>query len=87
MASRQELQDVLMKAWNDSDFRSRLKSDPRGTLSGEGLDLPGGVDYEVHENTPGKIHLVLPNQPAAEPVEPGGECIFCGTCECTTETL
>ena len=52
--------DILQKASNDPDFRSRLLAAPAAALEGEyGFAMPDGFSVEVHEETPMRYHLVL----------------------------
>ena len=54
--------DILQKASNDPDFRSRLLADPDVVLEAEyGLTMPDGYSVEVHVETPMRYHLVLSN--------------------------
>ncbi len=64
-------QQIISKAMKDDAFRQRLLSNPRETLEREmGMTLPQGVTFQVYEDTPSVIHLVLPMQPqTGEPVE------------------
>ena len=50
--------DILQKASDDPDFRSRLLADPDVVLEVEyGLAMPDGFSVEVHEETPMRYHL------------------------------
>ena len=52
---------ILHKAAEDSDFRSRLIADPRAAISAEtGLTIPDAFDVVVHEDSATTAHLVLP---------------------------
>lgn len=71
--TRAEL-DVLIRERLASDpgFREALKADPRGAISSLiGIDLPGFVEVEVHEETLTHLHVTLPV--AANPAELGEE--------------
>ena len=56
---------ILSKAAEDGDFRTRLLTNPRATISTE-LDttIPEGFDVAVHEDSRTTAHLVLPPSPA-----------------------
>ncbi len=57
-----ELRGHLMeKATADEAFRARLLSDPKGAIEEElGLAVPASLSIEVHEESAGTAHLVLP---------------------------
>jgi hypothetical protein len=59
----QILQDVIGRAVEDDRFRQELKDDPRAVLLRAELGIPEGVEIEIHENEPNRIHLVLPSRP------------------------
>jgi hypothetical protein len=67
------LMDVLQRATTDPDFREALKANPAKVLAEAGVQVPEGIDYEVLENTPDKLHIVLP--PLAEDTELSGEAL------------
>ena len=56
---------ILTKAAEDGEFRTRLLTDPRATISTElGMTIPEGFDVAVHEDSGTTAHLVLPPSPA-----------------------
>ena len=57
-----ELRGHLMeKATADEAFRARLLSDPKGAIEEElGLAVPASMSIEVHEESAGTAHLILP---------------------------
>ena len=65
MTTATDMRDrVLKKAADDSDFRARLIADPKAAIAGEiGMNLPGGFDVAVHEDSATTVHLVLPPAP------------------------
>lgn len=74
MASENEiLMSVLERAANDVTFRQAFKANPRKMLAEAGLPVPEGVTYQVVENSPDCMHIVLP--PLAEEDELGGEAL------------
>ena len=53
--------DVLDKAAKDEGFRERLLADPKAAVEeATGLTLPESVTIQVHEESAGVGHLVLP---------------------------
>lgn len=54
---------VVARAWSDADYKAELLSNPAAALARMGLSPPEGVELEVHENTPKKMHLILPVAP------------------------
>jgi hypothetical protein len=72
MAGENEiLMSVLEHASSDLEFRQALKANPKKVLAEAGLKMAEGVTYEVLENTPDCMHIVLP--PLAPEEELGGE--------------
>ncbi len=68
------------KATTDDDFRAALMSDPRSAVSKElGLEIPEGLDIQVHESDMSTVHLALP--PSAMNEEQL-EAIAAGRCCC-----
>ena len=63
--SRLEIESRLIaKAWTDPDFKSRLLSDPKGTLEGElGVSLQGDLQVDVVEENSHRLYLLLPVRP------------------------
>ncbi len=61
--SQQIYGQLVMRAWNDPEFKKRLSANPRETLKEIGLELPVDMSLEVHIQTPNHIHLVIPEKP------------------------
>ena len=52
---------IVSKAVKDADFRERLLKDPRAAIVNElRIDVPENVTFQVHENSPTVVHIVLP---------------------------
>ncbi len=61
---------ILNKAAEDGDFRTRLLTDPKATISTElGMTIPEGFHVAVHEDSGTTTHLVLPPSPALTEAE------------------
>ena len=62
METAKEMQArIVGKATEDSDFRARLLSDPKGAIEQElGVTIPASLSVEVHEESDATAHLVLP---------------------------
>jgi hypothetical protein len=59
---REAEQKIVSKALTNPQFKSELKSDPKGTLERElGVKLPGNLNVNVVEEAPDSVYLVLPN--------------------------
>jgi hypothetical protein len=72
MASENEIMmSVLERAASDVAFRQALKANPRKVLAAAGMQMSEGTTYQVVENTPDCVHIVLP--PLAPEDELGGE--------------
>jgi hypothetical protein len=89
---------VIDRASKDQDFRQRLISDPKGTISKEfGVTIPGNISLNIVQDTPTAWYLVLPPVPAAVGSELSEEQLEavaggwtnptdCGTCWTNCET-
>ena len=52
---------ILGRASEDTDFRAKLLSDPKGAVEEElGVSIPASMSVEVHEEDGTTAHLVLP---------------------------
>ena len=61
---------ILSKAAEDGEFRTRLLTDPKATISAEtGVTIPEGFNVAVHEDSATTAHLVLPPSPELTEVE------------------
>ena len=59
-----EMQDIITKAWNDEEFKNTLLTHPKETIEQElGVKLPDEIEIFIHEQTPTRLHLVLPMKP------------------------
>lgn len=58
-------QQIIAKCWADDAFKQRLIADPAAVLRAEGMDLPEGMQIQVHENTDQHLCLVIPQPPKA----------------------
>jgi len=57
---------IIRRAIEDPAFRRSLLASPRKAIEAAlGLPLPKGVKVRIHEDTPDKVHLVLPPTPRA----------------------
>jgi hypothetical protein len=61
--NQQKIGRVIARAWTDEGFKDRLIADPITSLRAEGIEVPEGVHVSVVENTPSRVHLVLPPKP------------------------
>lgn len=57
------IDDVVLRAWTDEDFKKRLLSDGSATLREIGIKLPRGMKVVVHENTTSTRNIVIPLKP------------------------
>ena len=67
MRERNVFEDkLLVKAWEDEKFKKQLLADPSGVIENEiGQDFPEGCKFEVIQEAPDTIELVLPHKPRA----------------------
>lgn len=54
---------VILRTWEDGDYRSRLLDDPTAVLREAGLEIPDGVRVTVLEDTPTSRHASTPWRP------------------------
>ncbi|HAE47093.1 MAG: NHLP leader peptide family natural product precursor [Tistrella sp.] len=66
---RKRIGDIIDHAWRDAEFRALCRTDPRQALAAHGIDLPADVSLVVVENTPDRVHLVIP--PVAQDTDGG----------------
>ena len=60
---------IVRRAIEDAAFRRSLLASPRKAIEAAlGLPVPKGVKVRIHEDTPDKVHLVLPPLEAPMPV-------------------
>ena len=75
------LQQIVEKSAVDTDFRQRLLTDPKTTISGElGIAIPDSMNIRVHESDTQTVHLALPPDPNI--TEEQLEAISAGLCCC-----
>jgi len=59
-----EMHEIIQRAWEDQAFKEKLLTDPKGTIEAElGVTLPEEIEIFIHEQTPTKLHLILPMKP------------------------
>ena len=64
---RRELEDrLILRAWEDNQFRLALLGDPHSVISqemtamsGRPVELPARLKIYIHEEAPGEMHVVL----------------------------
>ncbi len=63
--TRQEIEaEIIKKAWEDDKFRQELLANPKATLTKMfNVDFPEELKFEIHEESPTRMHLVLPAKP------------------------
>jgi Nitrile hydratase, alpha chain len=52
---------IILKAWQDADYKSRLLADPKALLMAEGFQIPDATTVKILENDAEHLHLVIPN--------------------------
>jgi len=57
---------IVSKAWNDPAFKQKLLKNPVQVLKEEGVEIPEGVTFSIHENSNKIVHLSLPLKPEGE---------------------
>lgn len=61
-----EYKNIIVKAWEDPDFKKQLLKDPKKILVQEGCKIPEDMKVFVHENTEKEFHFTLPKKPEGE---------------------
>ncbi len=64
--SHDAIHRVISRACVDKPFRALLLSDPSKALETEGIELPPGVNFVVHEAPDDTLMLVLPGEGVVE---------------------
>ncbi len=59
---------IVRAAWESDSFKKMLLENPAGVLRAAGMD-PGTDNVQIHEETPGSRHFVLPAKPGDVSVE------------------
>lgn len=54
---------LIRKIWDDPALKDQLKRNPHKFLKDNGLTISESQAIEIHENTPEKLHLILPERP------------------------
>lgn len=63
---------LIEKARDDEDFRVRLLQSPKTEIEKElDIEIPDGMDIQVHEESAEVAHLVLPPHPKLTETELG----------------
>ena len=55
---------IVLKAWKDDSYRSRLQADPKSVLTEEGWKVPDGVDVKFQTYAANTCVFGLPPKPA-----------------------
>ncbi|MFM0572036.1 nitrile hydratase subunit alpha [Paraburkholderia caledonica] len=58
-----ELHDIFVNCWTDSEFQEKFLSDPHAVLAEWGIDLPPNVQVKVSQDSPDLRHVVIPLPP------------------------
>jgi hypothetical protein len=56
--------EIMVRCWEDPEFRGRLQKDPKAALKSIGLDLGDKVNIVLAEQQPGTLVLTVPMHPA-----------------------
>ena len=77
----QMLKQLVDRSALDADFRQKLLTDPKSTISAElGITIPESMEIKVHESDMQTVHLALPPDPNI--TEEQLEAISAGLCCC-----
>jgi hypothetical protein len=64
------VQEALESVWSDAALKNRLLTNPKPVLAEFGLNIPDNVQVQVHENTPTKLNVVLPEPELLAGIDP-----------------
>ena len=51
---------IILKAWQDAEYKAQLLADPKAVLLAEGFQIPAATTVKVLENDAQHLHLVIP---------------------------
>jgi hypothetical protein len=68
--SRSRLEErLILRSWEDEEFRRALLENPRAIvareladLTGRPIELPAQMQVHIHEETPDDLHFILPHR-------------------------
>jgi hypothetical protein len=60
------LPGVVARAMQDDEYRQGLLLDPRPALRDAGLEVSDEVEVVFHQNSPDRVHFVLPSRPVPD---------------------
>jgi len=55
---------IWARCWTDPVFKAQLLADPAMVLKAEGLNVPTGLQLVALEDSPSKVHWVIPVRPS-----------------------
>ncbi|WP_028544494.1 NHLP leader peptide family RiPP precursor [Paenibacillus taiwanensis] len=66
MSADQQLKnEIIQKAWNDSEFKAQLIENPKKAIQEAfGIVIPEHIQLDVEVETPSRFVLVIPPNPA-----------------------
>jgi hypothetical protein len=66
-------QQVLVRSWEDPEFRELVSSDPRAALSQLGFEVTSDIEVKVVPQGNSELTLLVADHPAGEPLTPSGD--------------
>ncbi len=60
---------LVVKAWSDDDFKTKLLSDPMKVFKENNMEVPEGIEVRMVENTQDTMHFILPPEPSDELID------------------
>lgn len=79
---------IVARTWADPRFKAELMANPNDVLAREyGLNIPQGVQIQVRENTPDRVHVALDRVPSSEAVRIQVEQLSASSCFGTAGSL
>jgi len=65
---REQMARVILKCWQDPEFKKELMSNPARILQSEGVTINPDIEYVIVCDEHPKLHFIIPEPPVATPL-------------------
>lgn len=62
---RSQMAGIVLKCWQDSDFKAALLADPKAVLQAEGVQVNPDIEYVFVADEGPKLHYIIPAPPVS----------------------